>query len=95
MITHKLHVKGKELVLAACDEDLIGKTLHAVNGAEIFINPSFYKGEHVSADKLVELVREATIVNLFGKETLNAVKSLNLNVLNIGGVPHSQVFKIL
>ena len=95
MISFKLHERGKELVLGACDADLIGKTLRSSNGAKVFINPKFYKGEIISAEELLILLKTATIVNLFGEETIAAVKSLNLKTIMVGGVPHSQIFKIL
>jgi hypothetical protein len=95
MIISKLHERGKELVLAACDADLIGKTLITKDEAEVFINPKFYKGEIITPEKLLDLMREATIVNLFGEETITAAKNECGRIINIQGVPHAQIIRIL
>jgi hypothetical protein len=95
MIISKLHKQGNELVLAACDSDLIGKTLTNHLGAEIFINPDFYNGEECNEFELKKLLEECTIANLFGTETIKAAGNNIGRIIDCNGVPHAQVFKIL
>ena len=95
MIISKLHQQGNKIVLAACDKELIGKTLSNEHGAEIFMNPSFYQGEECSADKLLELIQICTSANLFGKETIKACKNQLSKIIDCNGVPHAQIFKIV
>ncbi len=95
MITYKLHQSGEDFILAACDTELVGKTLVTEDGADVFINPSFYQEEEISAEDLLELVKDATIVNLFGEETLKAVEILDLKIILVSGVPHSQIIKMI
>lgn len=94
MITHKLHKRGKDLVLAACDSHLIGKTLTTEDGAEVIIKSEFYKGEEITSEKLLELIKEATIVNLFGEETIKAAGNNCGRTIIIQGVPHAQIIKL-
>lgn len=95
MIISKIHQRSNELVLAACDADLIGKELKHDNGAVINIKESFYKGEETSPERLIELIKQATIINLFGEETINAAKTYCTRIINIQGVPHAQIMKML
>jgi hypothetical protein len=98
MIVSKVHNSMGSVVLAACDADLVGRTLLFRTGAEIFVNPSFYNERETTADELVELLKSATTANLLGKETVGvALKSgfcSKAGIIDIDGVPHSQMFKI-
>lgn len=98
MIVAKLHKRGNELVLAACDADLVGKTLNAKNGAQVYVNPAFYSGETVTRERLSELISDATIINLFGKETVSlAIEKRHCskeNTIEIAGIPHGQIVKM-
>ncbi|VVB74573.1 Uncharacterised protein [Candidatus Tiddalikarchaeum anstoanum] len=99
MIVAKLHKRGNDLLLAACDEELLGKTLNHSNGAEIFINPSFYKGDKMDKEEFIKNLKDATIINLFGKETVKiAVDANELSedgAIIIAGVPHAQIVRML
>ena len=95
MIISKLHNQGNELVLAACDNELIGKTLTNHLGAEIYINPEFYNGEECTSEELQKLLKECSTANLFGAETIKAAGNNIGKVIDCNGVPHAQVFKIL
>lgn len=98
-IVFKLHESGRELLLAACDKNLLNRTLKSVEGAEVFISSDFYNGEEVDEKGLIKLVKKATIVNLFGEETIQAVINAGLcnesNVLRFENVPHAQIFTMV
>lgn len=64
MIYVKIH-EGK--VVAACDEDLLGKNLDGFK-----ISTFFYKGEKVDKEKLKKILKNASNVNLVGKEAVEA-----------------------
>src|SRR3989344_7284471 len=56
-------------VLAACDKEIIGKTL--IEGEyHVAIGEKFYKGEAVDAERLGGLLSEAGSINPFGKKAV-------------------------
>lgn len=89
----KLYIHNSEVILAACDEDLVGKTFEQ-DGLKITVYESFYKGDSISCQVLVEQMRYATIMNLVGKEVVSIAISygyISPNcVVNIGGVKYAQ-----
>jgi len=94
-----LNVKkaGEHTVLAVCDCDLLGKTLR--EGKICFnIKSEFYKGRKASVEEAVELIGNATIVNLVGRNCVqSAIKRGYVHpeaVIEIQGVPHAQIMKL-
>jgi len=98
MIVSKIHKRGSELLLAACDSELIGKTLKLENGAEIKILESFYLDKVVSEKELIELAKDCTTANFFGQETINALVKAGIisenEIMILNDVPHSQIYKM-
>ena len=93
----KLQKCGEYVLLAACDEELLGKTLR--DGKLVFsIKEEFYKGPKVSADEVIELIRESTVVNMVGECIVNKAIEKGLvhpeAVLKICGIPHAQIVKV-
>ncbi len=89
----KIHDAGMgRTVVAVCDKELIGKKLVQDN-LEINVTERFYKGEEVSEEEVVKVLKEAANINLLGKKTVDiAVKAGIIseeNVLMIQGVPHA------
>jgi hypothetical protein len=87
---------GQHVVLAACDCDLLGRTLR--EGKIVFkIKDEFYNGRKATVDEAVGLISNSTIVNLVGKhcvETAIAQGYVNPDaVIKIEGVPHAQIMK--
>ncbi len=79
--------------MAACDERLLGTTLRE---GELRLHVSaFYDGDRMTADAFVDRLREATIGNFVGKETVDAAIRAGFvgedGVLWIGGEPHAQM----
>ena len=88
---------GEYVLLAACDEELLGKTLR--HGKLVFkIKEEFYKGPKMPVADAVELMKESTIVNMVGANIVNKAIEEGLvhpeAVLKISGVPHAQIVKI-
>src|SRR2546425_12146542 len=92
-IRMKVYHRGPETLVAACDEDLLGKTFRE-RGLKIEVS-SFYEGDVVSEDVLLAHLRLATVGHFVGKETMEVVKRGGFvaeeGVLWIGGGPHAQV----
>lgn len=98
MISVKLYRKGPEVLVAACDSDILGKTFRG-EGLKIHVSEGFYKGDVGDEEMLVNRLEMATIANLVGKKTLEiAVRRGFVDpscVLLIGGVPHAQMARMM
>jgi hypothetical protein len=93
----KLSKCGEHVLLAACDEGLLGEVLR--DGKIVFkIGEEFYKGPKMPVNEAVELMRESTIVNMVGPNIVQKAIEQGLvhpeAVLNICGIPHAQIIKI-
>ncbi len=86
-----------EQVLAACDEELLGKTFKE-GDLKLEVSKDFYGGKIIDADIFGELLKSARIANLCGKTTVEKAIESGLvsrnSVIVIQGVPHAQVVKI-
>ena len=92
-----LKKKGRNVLLAMCDVELLGKTLR--EGKIVFqVKEDFYKGAKVSIEEALSMVRNSTIVNMVGKNVVGkAIENGYVHpeaVLDIEGVPHAQIVKL-
>jgi len=88
---------GNNVLLAICDIEILGKTLH--EGKIVFnVKEEFYRGAKVTVEEAVALIANSTIVNMVGKKIVQkAIEKGYVHpeaVLNIEGVPHAQIVKI-
>lgn len=99
----KIHRSSNTIVTAACDVELLGKTLEdRTRGIKLVVNRSFYQGELVTVEEGVEAIRVAENVNLVGSRIISAILKENLAneqaVLVIqteqGEIPHLQIFHL-
>ena len=93
----KVQRLGSRVLLAVCDEDLLGKTLQDSN--QLFeVKEDFYKGHRTSIEEALSLVEQSTIVNLIGCNTVEkAVEKGYVHpeaVIEICGVLHAQIVKM-
>ena len=91
---HAFKAFHKEVVVAVCDEDILGKQL----GPHTKITEGFYKGELVEADAVIEKLKEATTANIFGNEAVKIAVDASIvdpeAVKEIGGVKYSLIFTL-
>jgi hypothetical protein len=88
---------GRNVLLAICDAEILGKTLK--DGNIVFhVKEGFYKGARVNIDEAVCMIENSTIVNMIGKNVVNrAIEKGYVHpeaVLDIKGVPHAQIVKL-
>lgn len=93
----KLSKCGKHVLLAACDEELLGQILR--DGKIVFkIGEEFYKGPKMPVDDAIQLMEESTVVNMVGPNIVKKAIEQGLvhpeAVIEICGVPHAQIVKI-
>ncbi|AEH60459.1 Protein of unknown function DUF424 [Methanosalsum zhilinae DSM 4017] len=93
----KIHKSGNEVLVAACDEELLGMKLK-YGTADVEINEEFYGGEIVSEKEIISALESATTANLFGERAVTCgIKCGAIDpkcVINIDGYPHAQLFRI-
>lgn len=94
LILVKVHTRGAEVLVAACDERLLGKTLRE---GELRLHVSaFYDGERMTESEFAARLRLATMGNFVGRETVEAAQRAGFvgedGVLWIEGEPHAQMF---
>lgn len=90
------HSSTGEIVVAACDEELLGKNLKNVEGFTVEVSRSFYGGVLVGEEELQNYLKQGTIVNLLGEYIVEYALShglvLEKAIMKIGGVPHVQIY---
>ena len=92
----KLKKNGKNILLAICDANLLGRTLK--EGKIVFkITNEFYKGRKISVDQAVTMIENSTNVNLIGNICVEkAIENGFIHpeaVLKIEGISHAQIVK--
>ena len=97
MISIKIYKHGTDILIGACDEELIGKKFKD-GKFQINVSKEFYEGKRIKLDALKKYLENATIANLVGKNTVNCAIKLGLInpecVLKIKNIPHAQMVKM-
>ncbi len=88
---------GRNVLLAVCDCELLGKTLQ--EGKIVFkIKEEFYNGRKATVDEAMGMIDNSTIVNLVGKVCVEKAIAHGYvhpeAVIKIEGVPHAHIMKL-
>lgn len=93
----KVHRHGKNVVVAICDADLLGKTLQD-QGLKISVSEKFYGGFKASLSEALKLLEDATTANLLGESIVAAAIDAGFihrdAVTRIASIPHAILVKI-
>ena len=93
----KTVVRGKDMVVAVCDEEILGKTLEG-GRVPFKVSEGFYRGTLGEVDEAIAAMKQATICNLVGKAIVEAAIDCNMvherAVIYFGDVPHAQIVKL-
>ena len=93
----KAHRSQHHIVLAVCDSDLLGKKFEE-NNIQLDLTADFYKGKEETDEKIIVLMKAASIMNFVGKKSVGlAVKEGVINkdtVRKIKGIPHAQCVRV-
>jgi hypothetical protein len=97
MISIKIYKQGQDILVGACDENLVGKKFEE-GKFHLDISKEFYDGQRVGINTLKRYLENATIANLVGRKTVECAIQLGLIdkdcILKIKGIPHAQMVKI-
>lgn len=87
----------KNAMLNICDADLLGKQI-SENKINVHISESYYGEKLVDKKEAEELLKNSSIINMVGKETISLSVNLGIGTENgvklIDGVPFLIVFKM-
>jgi uncharacterized protein len=93
----KIVVRGKDRVVAVCDEEILGKTLEG-GRVPFKVSEGFYKGTLGDVDEAIAAMKQATICNLVGKKIVEAAIECSMvherAVIYFGDIPHAQIVKL-
>ncbi len=92
----RIHRVRSEFVVAACDAELLGRSLPLAGGGSVTITSHFYGERRVSKEELLWALERATVANLLGARVLEvAAEGGHVapgGTTNLGGVPHAEIF---
>ncbi len=98
MIWIKVYTTQGEILLAACDDKVLGKTF-SEGEFQLAVSESFYGGERVSREHFIKELKKASIVNLVGDKVIEIAISLGMInencIIEIDGMPHAQIAKMI
>ena len=87
----------KNPMLNICDAELVGKNIEE-DELKVNISKSYYGEKIVNASEAKNLLKNSSIINMVGKETISLSISLGIGsengVKKIDGVPFLIVFKM-
>lgn len=90
----KVYRVDNEVMVAVCDEKYLGKEF-SDGKAQLKVAEKFYGREPAGCDQVVSALREATIANLVGEESVACAVSAGIidadHVIYIDEVPHAQL----
>ncbi|MEM4261370.1 MAG: DUF424 family protein [Candidatus Diapherotrites archaeon] len=93
----KLHKIQNNIVLACCDNELLGKSFRE-RGVEIKVSESFYGNVEISKDEALRMLKEANSVNLLGNESVKLAIDEKIvsksEVVKVAGLEHVVIIKV-
>lgn len=96
MISVKVYCKGANVLVAACDSELLGKKF--IKGKLCLDIGSFYDGKKVNEKTFLEHLANATSANLVGEKTINtAIKAGFISkesVIKIQRIPYAIMVRV-
>jgi hypothetical protein len=85
-----------EVVVAICDEELVGRRLRLPSGCTVVVAESFYKGVLIDQTDVDGYIRNGSIINLLGERCIEAAVRSGLarkdSVQYVDGIPHIQLY---
>ncbi len=89
----KKHINQGRVLLAICDDEIIGKKFEE-GKKQLDLTADFFKGEKKSEEEARQLIKKATFLNLNGKKSIALGVELGFvdaeNVIFISGIPHAE-----
>lgn len=94
MFKFRVYHSGRDVVLAACDEELVGREFRE-GKLRLKVSEAFYGTDRIEPPDFLLHLRGCTIANLVGERVVSLAVEKGYvsehNVLWIAGVPHAQM----
>ncbi len=99
-IVMRLHRVRAEVVLAACDAELLEREIPVGSrGRCVKVSAQFYGERRVGREEFVWALRKATIANLLGVEVCRVAQEEGYiregGCGTLGGIPHAEIFTMV
>lgn len=90
----KIHKNPQgQTILGLCDPGLLGKRF-TEGGLQLDLTGNFYKGEEKTEQEVLILIKDACILNIVGKDSIEFALKHNLidkeKIITIDNIPHAQ-----
>lgn len=94
----KIHnYPGQERVVAACDAELLNKTL-TTPAFDIIIDPAFYGDTLATREEILKALKETRNANIIGKKVCELAILAGIiekeSCIMIDDIPHAQIYRI-
>ncbi len=90
----KWYSVNKEILVAVCDSELIGRTFRE-GELHLSVNEDFFKGSPADEHEVKKALEDATIANLVGEQSVACGIDSGIVdehcVITIDGIPHAQM----
>jgi hypothetical protein len=97
VVSVKVVKQGKDTLVAACDAELLGKTLK-FGKIDFPVRREFYEGQILTPEETMQEIRNGTTVNLLGEKIVGQALKAGLihpeAVLYVSGIPHALIVRI-
>jgi len=97
MILLKLHKNENSEVVSLCDSNLIGKTFEE-GKLRIEVSERFYKGEELSKEKILLILKNCSNANIVGKESIKLALDSSIiekeSIIKIKKIPISYLVRL-
>lgn len=95
-VVMRVHRVRREVVVAACDAELLGRELPLGKGTgKVKVSSHFYGERKVMREELVWALHHGTIVNLLGSRVCQIAQEEGFLAADhtgtLGGVPHAEI----
>jgi hypothetical protein len=98
MISINVFNQGRDVIIGACDEELLGKTF-SEGKFHLDVCHRFYDGKRITIKALKEYLEIATIANLVGEKAVQCAIKMGLIdsdcIIRVDGIPHAQLVRML
>jgi len=98
MISIGIYKQGQDLLIGACDENLLGKE-YKEGKFHLRVDKNFYGGKTISEKMLQQYLKGATIANLVGDTCIKVAIKMGIIdpscIIRINGIPHAQMVRMI
>lgn len=93
----KIHAAGDQTILAACDKEILGRTL--IRGELQFkISEHFYGGDLVNGETFLMMIEQVTSANVVGNLCVDLLLEAGIidetSVIEIDNIKHTQMYRV-